>query len=319
MTFLKLLLITFCILFSQTACNHQETNYPPVDVEFNVIKVSQHVYFVQGKAGVATDNAGFISNAGFIVTDDGVVVFDTLGTPSLAALLYKEIREITTLPIKYVVISHYHADHVYGLQVFKEQGAKILAPNGARFYLASDTAENLLKTRRGDLGPWVNEKTYLVNPDEYLEKNHQFTLGGVDFKITLLGNAHSEGDLTLLVEPDNVLFSGDLIFEGRVPFVGSANVFNWLKALEDMRNIKVAAIIPGHGPLARDPGAMIDLTYGYLTFITNNMQKAVESWTPFDEAYDKIDWSQFESLPAFAAANRKNAFNIYLFMEQNLP
>lgn len=291
-------------------------SYPAVDVEMKTVKVSKHVYFVQGQAGVPTDNAGFISNAGFIITTEGVVVFDSLGTPSLGARLLKEIQKVTSLPIRYVVVSHYHADHIYGLQVFKELGAKIIAPQGAKLYLNSAVADNLLNTRRFELSPWVNDSTYLVVPDQYIDKNTEFTLGGITFKINLLGNAHSQGDLTLLVEPDNVLFSGDLIFEGRIPFVGQANIINWLKALDNMREVNVAAVLPGHGPLANDPNSLINLTYGYLSLLKTSMQAAAKNWTPFAEAYSAVDWTKYQSLPAFKAANRRNAYNVFLFMEQ---
>ena len=319
MNFIKYLIIFLSIAISITAHAKAEKikNYPAVNVEMNTVKVSEHVYFVQGKAGVPTDNAGFISNAGFIVTSDGVVVFDALGTPSLAARLLTEIRKVTKLPIRYVVVSHYHADHIYGLQVFKELGAKIIAPQGAKLYLASPVADNLLDTRRFELSPWVNDSTYLIIPDEYIEKDTVFNLGNIKFKIHLIGNAHSQGDLTLLVEPDNVLFSGDLIFEGRIPFVGQANIINWLKALNKMRDVSVSAVLPGHGPLAKDPNALINLTYGYLSLLKNKMKAAAESWTPFAEAYSKIDWAKYKHLPAFDAANRSNAYNVFLFMEQN--
>lgn len=315
-TFTAILFIAFS--FIAHANKGLAKTYPAVDVEMKTIKVSEHVYFVQGKAGVPTDNAGFISNAGFIVTTDGVVVFDALGTPSLAARLLAEIRKVTKLPIRYVVVSHYHADHIYGLQVFKEQGAKIIAPQGAKLYLASSVADSLLDTRRFELSPWVNSSTHLVIPDEFIEKDTLFSLGNIKFKIQLIGNAHSQGDLTLLVEPDNVLFSGDLIFEGRVPFVGQANITNWLQALNNMRDINVSAVLPGHGPLAKDPNALINLTYGYLSLLKEKMQTAVKNWVPFAEAYSKIDWSEYKNLPAFDAANRSNTYNVFLFMEQNL-
>ncbi len=307
----------FFLIFSlNVQAGSIEKKYPTVDVDLKAVKVSKHVYFVQGKAGIATDNAGFISNAGFVVTNEGVVVFDALGTPSLAVKLYKEIRKVTQQPIRYVIMSHYHADHLYGLQVFKELGAKVIAPQGARVYLASDVSDNLLATRRVDLAPWVNESTHLVPADQYISTEYKFSLGGIQFKITPLGNAHSEGDLTLLVEPDNVLFSGDLIFEGRIPFVGQANIFNWLKALETMRNVNVSAVLPGHGPLAKDPNALINMTYNYLSLLKNTMQTAVENWTPFAEAYAQIDWGDYMFLPAFDAANRMNAYNVFLFMER---
>jgi len=202
-------------------CNQStEIIYPTTDVEMELKKVSEHIYYVQGKAGIATDNEGFISNAGFIVTDDGVIVFDALGTPSLAALFLKKIRSVTDKPILKVIMSHYHADHIYGLQVFKEQGAEIIAPKGAMDYLSSPMAEERIEERRFSLEPWVNETTQLVSPDIILDKTMTFSHGGITFTLDVLGSAHSDGDLTLYVEPDRVLFSGDIIFEGRIPYLG---------------------------------------------------------------------------------------------------
>ena len=105
-----------------------------------VAMVAGDIYYVMGVPRVGNDNEGFISNAGFVVTDEGVVVFDALGTSSLAQALVAKIREKTDQPIKRVVVSHYHADHVYGLQVFKELGAIIMAAQGSELYLESDAA-----------------------------------------------------------------------------------------------------------------------------------------------------------------------------------
>jgi glyoxylase-like metal-dependent hydrolase (beta-lactamase superfamily II) len=292
------------------------TAYAPVDVPMPVIKVSEHVYFVQGEAGTATENAGFISNAGFVITSDGVVVFDALGTPSLAAKMLAEIRKRTNLPIRKVVMSHYHADHLYGLQVFKEQGAEVLAPDGARTYLGSEVAETLLEARRTLLAPWVNKDTRLVPPDTVVLESQHFELGGVRFELTPVGSAHSEGDLTMLVQPDNVLFSGDIIFEQRIPFIGEANTANWLATLDGLRKVKVAAIVPGHGGLAQNPNEVVDATYRYLKFLREQMAAAIASWEPFDPAYEKIDWGEFAFLPAFDEANRRNAYNVYLSLER---
>jgi glyoxylase-like metal-dependent hydrolase (beta-lactamase superfamily II) len=316
--FLFAVLTSACATEAPTAADTQPgaIMYPPVNVAMKVKQVSPHVYFVQGRAGIATDNAGFISNAGFVVTPDGVVVFDALGTPSLAAKLLGEIRRITTAPIRTVVVSHYHADHIYGLQVFKDQGAQIIAPEGARDYLSGDVAESLLESRRKLLAPWVNGHTRLVVPDIYVSKEHVFELGGVSFKLTPLGSAHSEGDMVMLVEPDNVLLSGDIIFEQRIPFIGEANTRNWLNTLNRMRNVKVAAIIPGHGPMARSPGKVIAATYRYLAFLRKTMGEAVDKVEPFSEAYEKVDWGEFAFLPAFDEANRRNAYNVYLSIEQ---
>lgn len=302
----------FLVLFSAPAA---ATDYPPADVAMTLEKVSEHVYFVQGVAGVATDNEGFVSNAGVVVTDDGVVVFDALGTPSLADKLLHKIRTVTDKPIVRVIASHYHADHIYGLQVFEEQGADIWAPAGAEKYLNSPNAIERLEERRFSLEPWVNDKTRLVAPDRYIAKQDTFSLGGVEFTVSPIGAAHSDGDLTLYIEPDRVLFSGDVIFEGRVPFMGDANSKLWLEVLQRMQNRKLVALVPGHGGVASDPNKAIAGTLTYLAYLRQSMGAAVADFIPFDEAYAEADWSAFEKLPAFAEANRRNAYQVYLSME----
>ncbi len=292
--------------------------YPPVGVEMKLEQVSEHVYYVQGAAGVATDNEGFISNAGFVVTDAGVVVFDALGSPSLAQALLKKIRTVTTQPIVKVIVSHFHADHIYGLQVFEDLGAEILAPRGAQLYLASEAAHSRLEERRFSLDPWVNEKTRLVIPDQLVAEEHRFSLGGVNLVVNFLGSAHSDGDMTLFVENDRVLFSGDIIFEGRVPFVGDANTRNWLTVLRQMESLQLVALIPGHGPAASNPTAAITLTRRYLEKLRGAMGDAARDLDPFEEAYAAADWGEFKHLPAFEEANRRNAYQVFLSMEIEL-
>ena len=102
--------------------------------------VVPNVYYVQGVSEMGSSaNQNFISNAGFVVTPAGVVVIDALGSPELARRLLVEIAKVTKKPIHTVVLTHYHADHIYGLQVFKEVGARIVAHGAAREYLTSDT------------------------------------------------------------------------------------------------------------------------------------------------------------------------------------
>jgi len=292
--------------------------YAPTSVAMEVKQISEHVYYVEGIPGIATDNEGFISNAGFVVTSEGVVIFDALGTPSLAAKLVKKIRETTDQPIKRVIVSHYHADHIYGLQVFEELGAKIYAPLGAQKYIQSDVAKERMEERQFSLDPWVNDNTHLVLPDITVSRSNRFELGGLTFTINYLGKAHSDGDLTLLVEPDRVLFSGDIIFEGRVPYVGNADSKIWLETLTKLETGGLTALIPGHGGYSKNPASTISQTRRYLAYLREKMGAAVDEFDPFDEVYAKTDWSEFEKLPAFKEANRINAYQVYLAMEAEL-
>jgi glyoxylase-like metal-dependent hydrolase (beta-lactamase superfamily II) len=291
-------------------------DYPPVGVDMTVKRVTDDVYYVEGRPGTATDYEGFVSNAGFVVTREGVVVFDALGSPSLAWELRQRIREVTDQPVIKVIVSHYHADHIYGLQVFQDEGAEIVAPVESLDYLDSEVAAERLEERRFSLDPWVNDDTRLVRADVLLDADTTYEIGGKRFVVHYLGKAHSDGDMAMLVEPDNVLFSGDLIFEGRIPFVGSADTRQWLEDLEGMQTTGLTALVPGHGPVAQKPDEAIGLTREYLAFLREVMGSAVEDFTEFAVAYDAVDWSAWESLPAFEAANRINAYAVYLSMER---
>jgi len=281
------------------------------------VKVSKHGYFFQGEAGMAnSQNKGFMSNAGFVVTDAGVVVFDALGTPALGRAMITAIRKVTRQPIKRVIVSHYHADHVYGLQEFKAIGAEIWAHRKAQTYLTSGQAHDRLVQRRTDLFPWVDEKTTVVAADLWIDGETTFRMGGLTFRIVYAEGAHSPEDLLLFVEEDRLLFAGDLVFAGRVPFVGNADSEGWLRAMSKMIELRPQVAIPGHGQASRNVARDLALTRDYLAYLREAMGKAVRELQSFDEAYAQTDWSRFAQLPAFAAANRINAYGTFLLMEQ---
>ena len=289
--------------------------YAPVSVHMAAQQVAPDVYVVQGKAGGATEHEGFISNAGFVVTSAGVVVLDALGSPSLATKMRELIRTVTDKPVVKVVVTHYHADHIYGLQVYKDEGAQIVAPAGAMAYLSGPQAAERLTERRQTLAPFVDERTRLVHPDVLVEADTTLTVGGHSFTLQPFGPVHSDGDMTMLVQPGAVLYSGDLIFEGRIPFVGDADSRRWLESLDQLLAGNLEVLVPGHGAASRDPKGTLALTRDYLAFLRDTMGKGVADMTPFEEAYDAVDWSRYKDLPAFDSANRRNAYAVYLGME----
>lgn len=162
----------------------------------------------------------------------------------------------------------------------------------------------------------MNETTRLLPPDRYLAGDVDFELGGVKFAVRYVGPAHSNEDLALVVENDRVLFSGDLIFKGRVPFVGDADSRAWLAALDKLIALKPTVLVPGHGAASATPLADLALTREYLLFLREKMGAAVADLQDFDTAYAATDWSRWRALPAFDEANRRNAYNQYLQMER---
>lgn len=308
-TFISVLLLSLGC-FSIAPLSYAEVSVTPV-------KVSAHAYYVQGEAGLASsENEGYMSNAAFVVTDEGVVVFDTLGTAVLAQKLVEAIKSVTSKPIKRVIVSHYHADHIYGLQVFQELGAEIWAHKKGQEYLASETATRLMRERRETLFPWVDDKSRLVAADKWLEGDTDFKMGGLHFELHHVGPAHAPDDMVMVLKEDGVLFTGDLIFIGRVPYVGDADSRSWLLAIDKLIAYKPKFLITGHGAASSTPVKDLKLTRDYLIYLRKVMGKAVEDFVPFAEAYDKADWSKFSKLPAFKEGNRENAYNTYLLMER---
>lgn len=281
-------------------------------------EVAPGVWFVQGEPALGSaKNRNFISNAGFVVTDGGVVVVDALGSPELGRELIRVIREVTPQPIRHVIVTHYHADHIYGLQAFKEAGASIIAHEQGREYLNSDTARLRLEASRQELAPAIDANTRLVAADRWLTgEETRLTLGGTDIVIQHVGPAHAPEDIVVWLPQRGVLFAGDLVFRGRIPYVGQADSANWIKSLGRLIAYQPKIMVTGHGAPSEAPAADLALTRDYLVFLRQAMGKAAQELEPFDDAYARTDWSRFEGLPLFKAANRMNAYNTYLLMEQ---
>jgi len=308
----RFLLALFCLAFLPAASANQAIATVPM----KAVKLGAHSYFVQGEPGVASSaNEGFMSNAGFVVTRDGVIVFDALASPPLAEKLLGEIRKVTQQPIKRVIVSHYHADHYYGLQVFKAQGAEIWAHRAAEGATRTEEAAQRLEQRREALFPWVDEKTQLLEADFFVEGDTDFEMGGVKFALRHVGPAHSSEDLALMVKNDGVLFAGDLVFLGRVPFVGDADSAGWIAAMDKLIALKPKVLVPGHGGISRKPNADLVFTRDYLKFLRTHMGRAARDMVPFEEAYEKTNWSKYRFVPAFNDANRINAYGQYLRLE----
>lgn len=282
--------------------------------------VAPGAWYVQGLSALGSSaNQNFISNASFVVTPKGVVVIDALGSPVLAQRLLAQIKKITDRPVTHVIVTHYHADHIYGLQTFKAMGARIVAHQAARVYLNSDNARIRLETSRQGMAPWVNAQTHLVPADEWIDGEQTLTIGGVRFQIKPMGPAHTPEDLVVYLPDQKVLFAGDLVFRNRVPFVGQADSGRWIKALDALLAFDTVAIVPGHGPLSTQARADLQLTRDYLDHLRATMGRAAQDMVPFEDAYKTTDWQRFEQMPMFGAANRINAFNTYLLMERESP
>jgi len=325
----RCVLLLALVAGNSQAAEPVSTPYGPVSLPFTLHQVPDApVYYVIGQSGVPSSvNEGHTSNAGFVVTPAGVVIFDALGTPALGYRLLERIRDVTDLPIERVVISHYHADHVYGLQAFKEHAGEppvwaqrlALGYTGGTAASQGEDAERRLAQRRKALFPWVDEDTYIVPPDRTFDQDVTFEVGGVSFEVKHLGPAHAPGDSIMLVKDYGVLFSGDVIYKGRIPFLDSpeTDIERWLSGLDYLSGLEPAPrfVIPGHGEPGRNVSEAVTATRDYIDYVREAMREAVADFVQFDEAYATNDWSKYEDMPAFDASNRGNAYRIYLEME----
>ncbi|MCF8165079.1 MAG: MBL fold metallo-hydrolase [Rhodoferax sp.] len=308
---LRVLSLFLVLLFISATPTHASD-----DLILRPIQVAPHTYFVQGLPEMGSSkNQNFISNAGFVITPKGVVVVDALGSPVLAKKLIAEIKKITPQKIVAVIVTHYHADHVYGLQEFKKLGAKIYAQGEGRSYISSETARQRLIASRTDFAPWVNSSTNLISADVWIDQSYALTVGGVNFKIGRVGPAHAPEDLIIYIPSEKVLFAGDLVFRGRIPFVGNADSKGWLQALNEIESLNPSIVIPGHGAHSINPIEDIRFTREYLRYLRQSMARAAVDMDPFEEAYRQADWSEYEGMPLFRAANRMNAYNVYLSIQ----
>ncbi len=310
-----------------TARGEEALPYRPISHPLVVEQVGgAPVYYTIGNPGIPVQaNEGNTSNAGFILTPGGVVIFDALGTPSLGWSLLQAIRKLTQAPVRYNVVSHYHADHIYGLQAFKDHTASIIiAQQHASEYredeeTSGERASQRLDQRREALAPWVDENTRVVPPDITFDRQATLYLGGKRFVLIYAGPAHSASDTMMMVEPDGILFAGDVVQNSRIPFMNADDVdsANWLRSLGEVAKLEPKFIIPGHGRPSSNAKDAIAFTRDYITYVRSAMGKAAEDWVDFDAGYDRADWSKYKGMPAFDANNRGNAYRIYLEMEKS--
>ena len=322
---LRVTVLAWAMLPLPLLAQSKAPDYAPLTRPITVDQVpGKDIFYSIGSPGIpGKENEGNTSNAGYAVTSEGVVVFDALGTPSLGWALLQDIRKRTDKDIRYIVASHYHADHIYGLQAFRDHSrAVIIAQDHSGDYsenkeTADERAEVRLEQRREALAPWVDEHTRVIPPDITFADKITITLGGKRFSLISAGPAHSSSDIMMMVEPDGVLFAGDIVQNGRIPFMNSDDVSttHWLQGLDEVLALNPKYIIPGHGNPSAAAKEAIAFTRDYILYVRKAMSEAVANWVDFDTAYNSTDWSKYKDYPAFESNNRGNAYRIFLELE----
>ncbi|MCO6413957.1 MAG: MBL fold metallo-hydrolase [Thiogranum sp.] len=292
------------------------------DAALPLYRLGPDSYFLYGNiATIDDDNRGFNANAGFVVTDAGVLVIDALGTPRLGERLIASIRSVTDQPIRYLVLTHNHPDHAYGASAFRAlPDVKIVGHPGMREYTGSETMQRSVDYRR-DLLPRDMQGFEAVMPDLYVPGDRfgklRIELGGKTFDIYNAGSHHSHGDLVVHQVEDRILWVSDLVFNQRVTFIGDGDsrqilaAHDWLlKTFADAR-----LMVPGHGSAQTPPFPMAQQTRAYIEQLRDLMRQKLEADVPLLEAVEQSDMPQWRAIPLYDENQRANAAFIYREME----
>lgn len=296
-------------------------------VKERVQEIVQGVYGAFGYPESANpQNRGFVSNAYFVITEEGVFVFDALGNYTLGKELIDAIRERTDKPIKFVVVSHYHPDHFYGLSAFKGLPVVILAHAQAYEYLSDPSSTYALELRRQNMGKLM-EGTSLVPPHVGIMGPVVLRLGGQTFEIKQLCPAHHPGDIIAWMPSKRVLFAGDLVFTGRVPFLGDANTKLLISCLEELLKYEPEYLLPGHGQhiqgkenIQREVKNLIKYVKDMRQVVRNLYLEGLslqEVQNRVNEEMLKLDPS-YAQMPLFFERTPANAYRVYLDIEDEL-
>ena len=319
-------MLTAPVLFAialMRPCELKTAAAPKAEDDFQLVKVADGVYAAIAKSGGLASG-----NAGFVIGDDSVLVFDTFSTPAAIEELIAEIQTLTKLPIKYAVNSHYHLDHTGGNQVLIARGVPIIAHDNLIKWQTTRNKRFLpapeeLQKRRADAAKQLSE-----TPEDQKDKratlerqirrldammaikltNPTLTFGAGTVHLylgkrevilsTLPG--HTGGDVLAYVPDANVVFTGDLGWSKTLPNLVDATVNDWIPTLDKILNQYPAAkFIPGHGNVAE--AAEIKDFRDYLDDLRSRVKQGIADGLTVDQA--KLQLKLPEKYKAFAFQN----------------
>jgi cyclase len=231
------------------------------------------------------------TNSGFVVTDKGVVVIDTQGPAELAMLLREKIKETTDKPVTHVINTHYHGDHTFGNQYFAE-GLIIAHEKTRKALIEGDEGHRAMF--RKFFGEESLKGFSLTPPDMTFTDRMILRHGGRTMELVYAGGkAHTDGDIFVWLPEEKVLFSGDLLYNGRLPLLNDGQTLGALKAIDMITSTGAARLVPGHGPLASKEDA---LRYrGYIESLRAEVKRMM------DEGMGRGEVTSSISLPAYSS------------------
>ncbi len=283
--------------------------------EFTIEPVADGDYAHFGQVALTTPaNAGDIANIGIVAGRDAVAVIDTGGSVAVGQALLAAVRRITAKPLRYVINTHEHPDHIFGNAALAGPGVTFVGhshlPQSIRqrgpFYLHSF---------RETLGDAAIGQVRLIPPTLLVTDKMELDLGGRTLLLTAWEpSAHSDCDLTVLDEQTRTLFAGDLVFLDHVPVI-DGSLKGWLDLLPRLAELPAERVVPGHGQRVAAWPAALDDERRYLLTVQSDARRLIAAGTPMSEAVPHIGQSERARWRLFDDYNPRNATTAFSELE----
>lgn len=274
------------------------------DAPLRVDEIAPGVFVHRGQVALMTaENSGDIANIGFIVGHDAVAVIDSGGSVTVGRQLRAAIRQRTTLPVRYVITTHGHPDHMFGNAAFADDGTNFVGHANLPQALARRGPFYLDAFRRL-LGDALIDDVRLVPPTVRVESTMTLDLGGRTLALKAWPTAHSDSDLTVLDASSGTLFAGDLVFTEHIPIV-DGSLRGWLGVMEQLAAVPAQRVVPGHGAVGEWPAALDDQRR-YLQRLDGDIRAMIARGAPL-RAAQQAAASERERWPMFDEYHARNA------------
>jgi len=276
-------------------------------------QIAHGVYVYRGADVEATpENAGGIANIGFVIGDQSVAVIDSGGSPMVGRALLAAIRQVTDLPIQYVINTHFHPDHILGNAAFLPEAPIFVGHVNLPAALRA-RQESYLARAQEVLGLAASEDWFVV-PRRLVSVRETIDLGHRRLVLEAYPPAHTDSDLTVLDEATGTLFAGDLVFLERIPAI-DGSVVGWLAALDRLKNVPARQVVAGHGPAsAAWPAALVD-ERRYLELIVRETRQILAKGGTLQEATASVGLAEKDRWRLFDSYNARNVTAAYTELE----